>query len=297
MKCTCTAGDALDNQRRHRHGDGRCDVPEQLGAGSSGGTATTSSAQAPAPTSGMPLKLRIFAADVRCVDRHACPRATPPTRDSEAVRRIFSGVCHNVFRELWPVGRDSGSGGRDAAGLWGQIGGPTVLAVAVTRVGLGTRDRRDACRGAWDQLAGVEAAGTYAVEGGLIGNRTIISLEKIARGLIYRAEGAGSGPRSASWAESSRERARTRSAVATRPFADAAGVLTMVDTRTGRGVSTSPIRNLMRRGPTRSHAGRRRLHRGAGVLAEGRSGAPGRRPPDPACHRGLSRSRDAPGIG
>lgn len=216
--------------------------------------------------------------------------------DSEAVRRIFSGVCHNVFRELRPVRRDSGSGGTDAAGLWGQIGGPTVLAVAVTRVGRGNRDRRDACRGAWDQLAGVEAAG-YAVHGGLIGDRTITSLEKIARGPIYPAEGAGSRPRSARWAGSSRERARTRSAWATRPFADAAGVLATVDTGTGRGVSTFPIRSLMLRGPTRSRAGRRRLHPGAGVLAEGRSGAPGRRRPDPACHGGLGRRRDASGIG
>jgi hypothetical protein len=47
------------------------------------------------------------------------------------------------------------------------------------------------CHGAWDQLAVLEAAGTYAVQGGLIGDWTITSLEKIARGPIYRAESAG----------------------------------------------------------------------------------------------------------
>ena len=213
MQCTCTAGDALDNQRRHRHGDGRCDVLEQLGVRLE---RRYSNDEQRAGT-GADVRDATEAAHLcrlMCAASTAMPVPGRRRRpgDSEAVRRIFSGVCHNVFRELRPVGRDSGSGGTDAAGLWGQIGGPTVLAVAVTRVGRGNRDRRDACRGAWDQLAVVEAAGTYAVHGGLIGDRTITSLEKIARGPIYRAEGAGSGPRSARWAGSSRERARTRSA-------------------------------------------------------------------------------------
>ena len=293
MQCTCTAGDALDNQRRHRHGDRRCDVLEQLGVRLEWRDSNDEQRAGTGADVRDATEAAHLAVDVCCLDRYACPRATPPTRDSEAVRRIFSGVCHNVFRELRPVGRDSRSGGIDAAGPWGQIGGRTVLAVAVTRVGRGNRDRRDACRGAWDQLAVVEAAGTGAVHGGLISDRTIASLEKIAGGPIYRAEGAGGGPRPARWAGSSRERARTRSAAATGSFADAAGVLAMVDAGTGRGVS----RSLMLRGPTRSRAGRRRLHRGAGVLAEGLRGAPGRRLPDLACHRGFSRRRGAPGIG
>ena len=53
--------------------------------------------------------------------------------------------------------------------------------------GSGNRDRRDALPGGWDQLAVVEAAGTYAVHGGLIGDRTITSFEKIASGPIHRA--------------------------------------------------------------------------------------------------------------
>ena len=43
---------------------------------------------------------------------------------------------------------------------------------------------------AGDELAVVEAAGKYAVQGGLIGDWTITSFGKIARGPIYRAEGA-----------------------------------------------------------------------------------------------------------
>ena len=178
---------------------------------------------------------------------------------------------------------------------------------------------------AWDQPAVVEAAGTYAVQGGLIGDWTITSFEKIASGPVRRVEGAevssgpadvqrdrrawaircarcasaaGRGPRSASGAGSSPERAPTRSAGATRAFADAADVLVMVDTRTWRAVSTFCIGNLMVRGRTPSRAGRRRLHRDAGVLVDGRSG--GRRGDghrSPACHRGLGRRRDASGIG
>ena len=153
------------------------------------------------------------------------------------------------------------------------------------------------CQVAWDQPAVVEAAGKYAVQGGLIGDWTITSFEKIARGPIYRAEGAEVfsgrpdvqrdrrawatrcahcasaarvGPRSASGAGSSRELARVRSAGATRAFAGAAGVLAIVATRAGRGVSTFCIGNLMVRGRTRSRAGRRRLYRGAGVVVDGR---------------------------
>jgi hypothetical protein len=178
---------------------------------------------------------------------------------------------------------------------------------------------------AGDQLAVVEADGKYAVQGGLMGDWTITSFGKIARGPIYRAEGAevfsgrpdvqrdrsawaircarcasaaGSGHRSASGAGSSRERARTRSAAATRAFAGAAGVLAMVDTGTGRAVSTLSTGNLMLRGPTRSRAGKCRLHRGAGLVVEGSSG--GRRGDghrSPACHRGLGRRRDASGLG
>jgi hypothetical protein len=137
---------------------------------------------------------------------------------------------------------------------------------------------------AGNQLAVVEAAGNYVVQGGLIGDWTITSFEKIARGLIYRAEGAevfsgrpdvqrdrsawaircercasaaGGGPRSASRAGSSREGARTRSAGATRAFAGAAGVL--VAGRSGG-----------RRGDAHRY---------------------------PACHRALGRRRDASRIG
>ena len=49
-------------------------------SGSSFGTATMSSAQAPAPTSGMPLKLRVFAADVRWFDRSPCPKGDAADR-------------------------------------------------------------------------------------------------------------------------------------------------------------------------------------------------------------------------
>jgi hypothetical protein len=177
---------------------------------------------------------------------------------------------------------------------------------------------------AGNELAVAEVAGKYAVQGGLIGDGTITSFGKIARGPIYRAEGAevfsgrpdvqrdrsawairyadcasaaGSGPRSASGAGSSRERARTRSARAPRAFAGA-GVLAIVDTGTGRVVSTFSIGNLMLRGPTRSRAGRRRLHRDAGVLVDGRSsGRRGDGHRAPACHRGLARRRDSSGIG
>jgi dienelactone hydrolase len=175
------------------------------------------------------------------------------------------------------------------------------------------------------ELVVVEAAGKYAAHGGLIGDRTITSFGKVARGPIDRAEGAevvsgrpdvqrvrsawavrcarcasavGSGPKTASGTGSSRERARTRSARATGAFAGAAGVLAMVDTGTGRAVSTFSIGNLMLRGPTRSRPGRRRLHRGAGLVVEGRSG--GRRGDAdryPACHRGFGRRRDASGHG
>lgn len=108
MQCTCTAGDALDNQRRHRHGDGRCDVLEQLGVRLEWRYSNDEQRAGTGADAGMPLKLRIFAADVRCLDRYACPRATPPTRDPEAVRRIFSGVCHNVFRSCGPSAATQG---------------------------------------------------------------------------------------------------------------------------------------------------------------------------------------------
>ena len=178
---------------------------------------------------------------------------------------------------------------------------------------------------AGDELAVVEAAGTYAVQGGLIGDWTITSFGKIARVPIYRAEGAevfsgrpdvqrdrsawaircarcasaaASGPGSASGAGSSWERARTRSARATRASAGAVGVLAMVDTGTGRAVSTFSIGNLTLCGPTRSRAGRLRLHRDAGVLVDGRSsGRRGDGHRSPACHRGLGRRRDVSGIG
>ena len=129
---------------------------------------------------------------------------------------------------------------------------------------VGNRDRRDACRGAWDQLAVVEAAGTYAVHGGLIGDRTISSFEEIARGPIYRVEGAEVlHPRRPAY----RRQGRFVVHVARRPrvvglgrravrgrFGNVHGpgrpgrlgrsrmprdVLTMVDTRTWRAVSTS----------------------------------------------------------
>ncbi len=178
---------------------------------------------------------------------------------------------------------------------------------------------------AGDELAVVEAVGKHAVQGGLIGDGTITSFGKIARGPIYRAEGAevfsggpdvqrdrsawaircarcasaaDRGTRSANGAGSSRERARTRSARATPAFAGAAGVLAVVDTRTGRAISTFSIGNLMLCGPTRSRAGRRGLHPGAGLVVEGRCG--GRRGDAhryPACHRGLGRRRDASGLG
>ena len=178
---------------------------------------------------------------------------------------------------------------------------------------------------AWDQPAVVEAAGTYAVKGGLIGDWTITSFEKIASGPVRRVEGAevssgpadvqrdrrawaircarcasaaSRGPRSASEAGSSPERAPNRSAGATRAFPDAADVLVMVDTRTWRAVSTFCIGNLMVRGRTPSRAGTRRLYRDAGVLVDGRSGGrwdDGHR--SPACHRGLGPRRDASGIG
>ena len=49
-------------------------------SGSSGGTATTSSSQPPAPASGMPLKLRVFAIDVCCFDRSPCPQGDAADR-------------------------------------------------------------------------------------------------------------------------------------------------------------------------------------------------------------------------
>ena len=181
------------------------------------------------------------------------------------------------------------------------------------------------CQVAWDQPAVIEAAGTYAVQGGLIGDWTITSFEKIASGPVRRVEGAevssgpadvqrdrrasaiscsrcasaaDRGPRSASGAGSSPERAPTRSAGATRAFPDAADGLVMVDTRTWRAVSTFCIGNLMVRGRTPSRAGRRRLHRDAGVLVDGRSsGRRGDGDRSPACHRGLGRRRDVSGIG
>jgi hypothetical protein len=86
-----------------------------------------------------------------------------------------------------------------------------------------------------DELAVVEAAGKYAVRGGLIGDWTISPFEKIARAPIDRADcasAAGSGPKSASGAGSPHGRAPTRSAGATRA---STGGLAMVDTGTGLG--------------------------------------------------------------
>ena len=64
-------------------------------------------------------------------------------RSPDAVQRMFSGVCHNVSHMLRPAGRNSGTGRAHAAGIWGRMGGPTVLAEAVELVGRGNRDRRD----------------------------------------------------------------------------------------------------------------------------------------------------------
>lgn len=176
---------------------------------------------------------------------------------------------------------------------------------------------------AGDQLAVREAAGKHAVQRGLVGDWTIGSFGKIARGPIYRADGAevfsdrrgvqddrrawaircarcasavGSEPGSAGGAGSSRKRAWTWSAGASRAFAGAPGVPVMVDPGTGRAVSTFSIRNLMLRGSTRSRGGQ--LRSGAGVVIAGRSGGrrgDSRRPP--ACRPGLGRSGDAPRIG
>jgi hypothetical protein len=238
---------------------------------------------------------------------------------------MFSGVWHNVSHRLQPTGRNSGTGHAHAAGIWGRMGGPTVLAEAVELVGRGNRDRRDPLPGCVGSARGhrgrrhVRGAGwadrrlddhvfredregpVRRVEGAEVSSGPA-DVQRDRRAWAIRcarcASAAGRGPRSASGAGSSPERAPTRSAGATRAVADAADVLVMVDTRTWRAVSTFCIGNLMVRGRTPSRAGRRRLHRDAGVLVDGRSsGRRGDGHRSPACHRGLGRRRDASGIG
>jgi hypothetical protein len=99
------------------------------------------------------------------------------------------------------------------------------------------------CQVAGDRLAVVEAVGKYAGQGVLIGGWVITSFEKIARGPSYRARG-----------------------VAVFSFSGC------LDVRRDR------IAWNLTLGSTPSRAEGRRLHRGAAVLAEGRSGGCGGTP-------------------
>ena len=234
----------------------------------------------------------------------------------------YATMC---LTKLRPAGRNSGTGRAHAAGIWGRMGRPTVLAEAVELVGRGNRDRRDPLPGCVGSARGRRGRRQVRGEGWADRRLDDHVFEKIASGPVRRVEGAevssgpadvqrdrrawaircarcasaaSRGPRSASEAGSSPERAPNRSAGATRAFPDAADVLVMVDTRTWRAVSTFCIGNLMVRGRTPSRAGTRRRYRDAGVLVDGRSGGrwdDGHR--SPACHRGLGPRRDASGIG
>ena len=179
------------------------------------------------------------------------------------VQPIFS-VIQMALRNRGPGAAVSGSGGQDAEGRWGRMDAPPMLAVAATLVGRDGRDRRGTLQFAGDRLAVVDAAGKYAVQAGLIGDWMIISFEKIAGGPSYRAQGV-----------------------------EAFSFSSCLDVRRDRSAW-----KLTLRAPIRSGAGGRRLHRGAGVLADGCSGGcRGHAHRSPACHRGLVRIADASGIG
>jgi hypothetical protein len=161
-----------------------------------------------------------------------------------------SGVCHNKSHRLRVRGRNSGLDAHMPLEYGaGWVGRPCLRRRWSLWVGA-TATGEIPCEVAWDQPAVVEAAGTYAVQGGLIGDWTITSFEKIASGPVRRTEGAevpsgpadvqrdrrawaircarcastaGRGPRSASRAGSSPERTLTRSAGATRARVPRAG--------------------------------------------------------------------------
>ena len=138
-------------------------------SGWSGSAATTTSAHMPAPTTfAQPPKLLRPMSFSECLVAYgtmcltSCgPRAATRGRDAHMPLEYGPGwVGRPCLRRRWS--------------LWV---GATATAEIPRQV-------------AWDQPAVVEAAGTYAVQGGPIGDWTITSFENIASGPVRRVEGA-----------------------------------------------------------------------------------------------------------
>jgi hypothetical protein len=166
-------------------------------------------------------------------------------------------------------------------GRWRSIAVPTVLAAAALLLVAGSATAATSYPVSGEQTVVDEAAGTYKMHGGLVGDWATTSFTEIATSPIYRAKGTEvfsgcldvkrdgkckgdpSGTlsfRFTYWALFD-ENGGLVWGTCTHPvtggtgaFAGATGVIAMVDTPTAEGVSTSYIGNVTLRGAAKSRS-------------------------------------------